>query len=103
MNYLFKILTIIFLFSFLFSKSRHLGSVIDIDLSFDKQYYVSAGDDGKIFYCDTQLHEILKTFKYVNNQKILQVTINHDNNYLAVAFNNGLIENEKLNELICNY
>ena len=63
MEFFKKIIFFVFLFlTLLFSKNRHFGPVVDIELSYNQEYYISAGEDGKIYFCNTQSHEVLNTF-----------------------------------------
>lgn len=91
--YYYKIIIFWLLFSsLLFSKNRHLGSVIDIELSHDKKFYMSAGEDGKIYFCNTEHHEVIKTINFDKNNMISNMTISYDNTFLAASFNDYSIQ-----------
>jgi len=95
-----KMIFFCFLFlTLLFSKNRHFGPVIDIELSYNKEFYISAGEDGKIYFCNTKLHEVLNTFNLENNL-ISNISLSYNNKFLAVSFNDNSI---KIFNLIDNY
>ena len=87
-----KIIFFVFLFlTLLFPKNRHFGPVVDIELSYNQEYYISAGEDGKIYFCNTQSHEVLNTFNLETNL-ISNVSLSYNNKFLAVSFNNNSIK-----------
>ena len=70
----------------------HEDRVIDIELSYDKQYYATAAKDGKVLFCDFSTNEILNTIEYHVDKVISQLSISYDNKFLAVGFSDGMID-----------